>query len=415
MAGGSPARKLLPLVAPALIVGVGSSLLLILLSGIANRFQELLWDHLPDWLGIGAYSSAWIIIVLTAVGVATGFVVWKVPGHAGPDPATTGLVDPPLAPGVLPSLALAAVLTLAGGVSLGPENPIVAINIALTCWLGGRWIARVPTPVWLALAVSGTVGALFGTPVAAALIMSEVLASRPAPGALWDKLFAPLVAACAGAMTMQLVSHPQFAMPLPPYDSVRWVDLLSAMVVASVGAVAALAAVYLFPHLHRWFLVIPHPVPRLALGGLALGLLGVAGGKETLFKGLEQVRDLASHPDSYSAGRYAWMAVVKLAALAIASCAGFRGGRIFPAVFAGAALGFAAHALVDTVPVTLAVSCGVLGVLLAITRSGWISLFTAAILGGGTALLPMLGVALLPAWLLVTGRPEMELPAEEAA
>jgi H+/Cl- antiporter ClcA len=258
--------------------------------------------------------------------------------------------------------------------------------------------------------VAGTVGALFGTPIAAALVISETLAARPSPGALWDKMFAPLTAACAGAMTMRLVSHPEFAMPLPPYDTVRWVDLLTAILVAAVGAALALAAVYVFPRLHRVFHQIRHPLLRLTVGGLALGVLGAIGGKDTLFKGLEQVKDLAEHPDEHSAGGFAGMALVKLVALSVASCAGFRGGRIFPAVFVGAALGFAAHAAVSTVPVTLAVACGVLGVLLAVTRSGWISLFTAAVLGGGTALLPILAVALLPVWLLVTGRPDMELP-----
>lgn len=54
-------------------------------------------------------------------------------------------------------------------------------------------------------------------------------------------------------------------------------------------------------------------------------------------------------------------------------------------------------------------TCGVLGVLLAITRQGWLSLFTAAVLASDMALLPLLCVATLPAWLLVTGRPLMQL------
>jgi H+/Cl- antiporter ClcA len=411
---GIPTRSLLLLVLPALLIGVGCAGLLILLTGIANRFQHLLWTHIPNSLGIGAYSTGWIMVVLTGTGILAGLVVWKVPGHAGPDPATTGLVEPPLAPAVLPSLALAAVLTLAGGVSLGPENPIVATNIALACWLGGLVLGRVPTGVWLALAAGGTVGALFGTPVAAALVLSETLAAKPGPGSLWDKLFAPLVSAGAGAITMQLVSKPQFELPLPAYNTVRWVDLVTAMVVACVGAVLALAAVYAFPYLHQGFGLVRNPLLRLTLGGVVLGLLGALGGKETLFKGLAQADDLAQHPDSHSAAAYAGMTVVKLAALTAASTAGFRGGRIFPATFAGVALGLGAHALVSTVPMTLAVSCGVLGVLLAVTRSGWLALFTAAVLGNGTALLPMLVLGLLPAWLVVTGKAEMELPKETA-
>ena len=238
--------------------------------------------------------------------------------------------------------------------------------------------------------------------------------AKPGPGSLWDKLFAPLVAAGAGAMTMQLVSHPQLAMPLPAYNTVRWVDLVTAMVIASLGAVVGMVAVYAFPYLHGSFYRVRQPVLRLTLGGLILGLLGALGGKDTLFKGLDQVRDLALHPDGHSAAGFAGLAVIRLAALTLASSAGFRGGRIFPAVFAGAALGFAAHALVSTIPVTLAVSGGVLGMLLAVTRSGWVSLFTAEAVGGGSALLPMLCLALLPAWLLVTGRPKMELPKSAA-
>lgn len=91
------------------------------------------------------------------------------------------------------------------------------------------------------------------------------------------------------------------------------------------------------------------------------------------------------------------MAVAKTAALVIAAACGFRGGRIFPAVFTGVALGLCAHALVDAVPVALAVTCSVLGVLLAVTGQGRPSLFTAAVPAADMSLLPVLCVASLPA------------------
>jgi hypothetical protein len=49
-----------------------------------------------------------------------------------------------------------------------------------------------------------------------------------------------------------------------------------------------------------------------------------------------------------TAGDFLLIALVKLAALVIAAASGFRGGRIFPAVFVGVALGFMLHAHVDT-------------------------------------------------------------------
>ncbi|MEV6652670.1 ion channel protein [Streptomyces sp. NPDC051219] len=403
------ARTLLPLIVPSLVVGVGASLVLLGVSALAEKFRNVLWETLPDALGVGRYSSLWMIVMLTATGFAVGLVVWKVHGHAGPDPATTGLVDPPLPAGTVPSLLLASTLALAGGVSLGPENPITAANIALAYWLGGRALPRVPAALWLHLAAAGTIGALFGTPVAAALVLSEALTARPGPGSLWDKLFGPLVAAGAGALTTVLVGSPTFDLGLPALPRPHWGDVLAAMVITSVAAALTMAAVYAFPHLHRTFHRLKHPLLVLTAGGLALGLLGALGGPLTLFKGLDQVKELAADPGAYSAGELALLTVVKLAAVLTAASCGLRGGRIFPSVFVGAALGLCAYALVPSVHPTLGVVCGVLGVLLAVTRQGWLSLFTAAVLVADPTVFPLLCVATLPAWLLVTGRPQMQL------
>ncbi|WP_405903325.1 ion channel protein [Streptomyces sp. NBC_00656] len=408
----APARRLLMLIVPALAVGVVSALVLLGVSLLAEQLQDVLWETLPDALSIGRYSSLWMIVMLTAIGLVTGLTIRTVPGHAGPDPATTGLVDPPLPPAVLPGLLIVTVLALAGGVSLGPENPITAANIALACWAGRRFAPSAPAELWLALAAAGTIGALFGTPVAAALILTETLTAAPGKGALWDRLFGPLAAGAAGALTMTLTAHPSFDLSLPDYTGAHWGDLLSAVVIASAGAVLGLAAVYAFPYVHRVFRALRHPVLAMTAGGLLLGLLGALGGHLTLFKGLDEVKVLAADPDGWSAGGFGGMAVVKTAALLVAAACGFRGGRIFPAVFCGVALGLCAHALVDGVPVALAVTCGVLGILLAITRQGWLSLFTAAVLASDMALLPLLCVATLPAWLLVTGRPLMQLRAD---
>ncbi|MFH8884895.1 ion channel protein [Streptomyces californicus] len=408
----APARRLLRLVLPALVVGTVCALVLLGVSLLAERLQDVLWEALPDALGVGRYSSLWMVVMLTATGLAVGLALRAVPGRGGPDPATTGLVDAPMRPGVVPGLLLVTVLALAGGVSLGPENPITAANVALAFWLGRRFAPGAPGELWVALAAAGTIGALFGTPIAAALILSETLASQPGPGAFWDRLFAPLAAGAAGALTMSLIAEPSFDLSLPAYAGPHWGDLPAALLIASAGALLGLLAAYAFPVAHRVFAALRHPVLALTAGGLVLGLLGALGGHLTLFKGLDEVKVLAGDPDGWSAAEFAGMAVVKTAALTVAATCGFRGGRIFPAVFAGVALGFCAHALVDAVPPSLAVSCAVLGILLAVTRQGWVSLFTAAVLVSDATVLPLLCAATLPAWLLATGRPQMQLDGD---
>jgi H+/Cl- antiporter ClcA len=62
----------------------------------------------------------------------------------------------------------------------------------------------------------------------------------------------------------------------------------------------------------------------------------------TLFKGLDEMQQLA-FSQVFSVSDYLLFAVIKLAALVVAAACGFRGGRIFPAVFVGVALGLMLH------------------------------------------------------------------------
>ncbi|MBB5156645.1 ion channel protein [Saccharopolyspora phatthalungensis] len=404
----NPIGPLLLLAFPALLVGVGSSLVLLAVSYLADGLERLLWTVLPASLGVAGTAAGWILPMLTVVGVVVGLVVWLVPGHAGPDPATLGLVEKPMPVRVLPGMLVTVVLGLAGGVSLGPENPTIATNISLA-YLIGTWLMPASAArTWIGLATAGTIGALFGTPVAAALVLSETpMGGTAGSEPLWNRLFAPLVAAGAGSFTTVLLSNPVLSISLPAYQGYALGDVVSAFVITAVGAGIGLSAVYAFSPVHALFHRIGNPLLMLTAGGLVLGALGAVGGYLTLFKGLNEIKELAASSAEYGVGALLVLVVVKLAALVVAAASGFRGGRIFPALFVGVALGFLAHALVPSVSPVLTVACGVLGILLAITRQGWLSLFMAATTVVDIGVLPILCVAVLPAWLLVTGRPEM--------
>ncbi|HAT1616436.1 TPA: ion channel protein [Raoultella ornithinolytica] len=399
------ARTMLLLSIPAVIIGIASSLVLIVTMKIAAILQHVIWSSVPLSLGIEASGQVWTIAVLTLTGIAVGLVVRFSPGHAGPDPATESLIGAPISTGALPGLVAALVLGLAGGVSLGPEHPIMVMNIALAVAIGSRLFPRVSSLDWTILAASGTIGALFGTPVAAALIFSQTLnSSNDVP--LWDRLFAPLLAAAAGALTTDLFFHPHFSLPIPVYPQMHFVDIISGAIVTLIAIALGMVAVWCLPRLHALMNRLKNPVLTLGLGGLLLGILGAAGGHITLFKGLEEMQQIALS-QTLTAGDFLLIALVKLAALVIASASGFRGGRIFPAVFVGVALGFMLHAHVDAVPAAITVSCAILGMTLVVTRDGWLSLFMAAVVVPDTTLLPLLCIVMLPAWLLLAGKPMM--------
>lgn len=130
------ARTMLLLSLPAVAIGIASSLILIVVMKIASVLQNLLWQRLPGTLGIAQDSPLWIIGVLTLTGIAVGLVIRFSQGHAGPDPACEPLIGAPVPPSALPGLIVALILGLAGGVSLGPEHPIMTVNIALAVAIG---------------------------------------------------------------------------------------------------------------------------------------------------------------------------------------------------------------------------------------------------------------------------------------
>ncbi|MEF4805503.1 ion channel protein [Escherichia coli] len=399
------ARTMLLLSLPAVAIGIASSLILIVVMKIASVLQNLLWQRLPGTLGIAQDSPLWIIGVLTLTGIAVGLVIRFSQGHAGPDPACEPLIGAPVPPSALPGLIVALILGLAGGVSLGPEHPIMTVNIALAVAIGARLLPRVNRMEWTILASAGTIGALFGTPVAAALIFSQTLnGSSEVP--LWDRLFAPLMAAAAGALTTGLFFHPHFSLPIAHYGQMEMTDILSGAIVAAIAIAAGMVAVWCLPRLHAMMHQMKNPVLVLGIGGFILGILGVIGGPVSLFKGLDEMQQMVAN-QAFSTSDYFLLAVIKLAALVVAAASGFRGGRIFPAVFVGVALGLMLHEHLPAVPAAITVSCAILGIVLVVTRDGWLSLFMAAVVVPNTTLLPLLCIVMLPAWLLLAGKPMM--------
>ncbi len=364
------ARTMLLLAPPALIIGVASSLILIVIMKVAAVLQSVLWTSLPSTVGLNASSPTWVILILTLTGIAVGLVIRYSPGHAGPDPATEPLIGAPVDTAALPGLIIALIIGLAGGVSLGPEHPVMAVNIALAVAVGSRILPRVNALDWTILASAGTIGALFGTPVAAALIFSQALSGN-ADIPLWDRLFAPLLSAAAGALTTSLFFHPHFSLPIAHYSQMQLADIFSGAIVAAIAIALGMVAVWCLPRLHRLMHRLKHPVLILGMGGLIMGILGAVGGNITLFKGLDEMQQMA-FSQVFTVSDYLLFALIKLAALVVAAACGFRGGRIFPAVFVGVALGLMLHEHVEAVPAAITISCSILGLVLVVTRDAWL-------------------------------------------
>ncbi len=390
---------------PAVVVGVASALILFGADELALVLEHWWWHTLPGLLGVAEDARWWNVVVLSITGVLVGLVLWKAPGNGGHDTATVEIMSPPLPVKALPGVLAALVLGLAGGVSLGPEGPIIMIASSLAVLAYKKFAPAVPTEAVIIVTAAGMLGAMLGTPVAAALVLTGALGAVKG-GHLWDRLFTPLVAAGSGAIAYHLLGGVSWNMGLPAYEPRLW-DLLTGSVVAVVGAGAGVAAAAALPPAWRMARRLRNPLVYATAGGLILGLLGALGGQITLFKGAAQTAEIIANRDDYGVLALAGIIVIKLVAIVVAAATGFRGGRIFPALFVGVAMGLLGHALIPGLSLTLAVGAGVLGVVLAIGHDGWLALFIAAVVTGDIATFPMLCIIVLPAWLVVTRAPHM--------
>jgi hypothetical protein len=68
-----------------------------------------------------------------------------------------------------------------------------------------------------------------------------------------------------------------------------------------------------------------------------------------------------------------------------------------------------ANSLFPAIPLALAVGAGVMGLTLVAARDGWLALFIGVALTGDINVLPVLILAILPVWLLVSRQPLLQV------
>ena len=245
----------------------------------------------------------------------------------------------------LPQAVAMSLTSLIFGASLGPESGLLDLAGGPGTRAGDRLKASARDAQALTLAgITASVGAFFESPFGGAVIPVEPTDDeRPSAHGL---LLPGLFAAAAGLVTLHLtLGQLERLAEFPAYHRTPGLDLLAAVPLGLMGAAAGglclgcqRACARLMQPLAR------HPVWRGLLGGVLLGLLGMAL-PFTFFSGEHQLREVVAPADAAALGTavLALSALAKLAGVGLCLAAGFKGGTIFPILFTGAALGMAAH------------------------------------------------------------------------
>ncbi len=394
----------------AALLGVPVALAAVAFTSILHGATELIWHEIPDAAGWDSPPS-WFVLAVPALGGVLVALTLRLPGHGGHTAVEGFVLEPPKLV-ELPSILAAALASLAFGVVLGPEAPLLALGLTLGA-VAARLGQAAPGRVLGLAGAFAAISTLLGGPFVAALMLFELAASsRAVPAGMLGRLVVPgFVAAGSGALVFAGVEDwpgvdvPDLAVPgLPTYDAVRFVDL--AWTLPTAAAVALVVA-----STHRLGGLIAgraagRPDLSLVAGGLAVGGLAVASRALTdrpidyvLFSGQESLPALIAEG---SAGALALVALAKALAYGVSLGAGFRGGHVFPAVTIGVMMGVMAANVLPGFDLTPAVVAGIAAGAAASLSVPIFGALMAALLGGAASVdaIPIAIFASVLGWLV---------------
>jgi H+/Cl- antiporter ClcA len=311
-------------------------------------------------------------------------------------------------------VALAALATLALGLVLGPEAPLIAIGGGLAVFAVRLAKKDAPPQLVMVIAAAGAFAAIsviFGSPIVAAILVIE---ASGLGGATLPLILIPgLIAAGIGSLLFTGLSswtglstsaYALVPFHLPAFGQPTWEEIGWTVVIGLGAALVTLpirrlglGTAKLVPK--KPFVLIP--AVGLVVAGLAIAFEQITnkGANQVLFSGQSALPGLVAHAGAWSLGTLALLILFK--GLAWSLCLGsFRGGPTFPAILLGAAGGIAATHL-PGMPSTPAIAVGMAAMIVAFLKLPLSAIVIAATLtvSGGPATIPLIIVGVVVAYL----------------
>jgi H+/Cl- antiporter ClcA len=417
-------RSYVQLLILAALLGVPVSAAAYGFLALADWLQGALFTDLPKSLGFDAAPVWWPLPLLTLSGLLVALAIRHLPGTGGHSPADGFHTSGPVPPVQLPGIFFASLATLAFGVVLGPEAPLILMGSGLGV-LAVRLAAKdAPPQAAAVMAATGSfaaISSLLGSPLIGAFLLLE--ASGLGGPMLGLVLVPGLLAAGLGTLiflgldSITGLGTFSFAIPdLPAFDHLTGADFGYALAIGLIapflGRGITLLALAVRSRVEPR-MVLLMPVLGIAIAGLAIGF-GEATDKpasEVLFSGQSALGGLVSHASEWSVGALLLVVACKSLAYAL-SLSSFRGGPVFPALFIGAAVGVAASHLpgLDLIPAA-AMGIGAMATVM-LTLPLTSTLLATLLLGAdGLQVTPVVIVAVVVAY-VITARITPARPAE---
>ncbi len=361
--------KLLTLV---VVLGLISALVTFSFMALVHQGVHLLWEEAA--LALGVDPRLFTILVCGIGGLLVGLLVKFFGDHSGifaeimNEFGKTGRFDYRHAPGIV----ITAFVSLVSGASLGPEAPLADACGGIGTWMSDKLkLDDRGTRTMGYSGVSGMLAAFITSPFGGALLGLE--SAQGGAGGMqtyfWV-LFPSLLASAVATVVFVLLSGTFFETlyRFPAY-SPRLVDLLYAVPLGLLGGAVGLLFMLSLRRLQTLFQPMKgRVVLRGLVGGLGMGLIGALL-PLTLFSGEAETADLIAQATEIGVVMLIVLGLAKLLATSLLLATGWKGGYIFPIMFASVALGLAVSLLVPDIPVAVTVAATMAGALVAALRA----------------------------------------------
>jgi H+/Cl- antiporter ClcA len=347
-------RKYVMLLLLAGAIGVPVAVVAYFFLKLVNYLQTYFFEKLPGNLGFHGEPVWWPLPLLVVSGLLVGCAIKYLPGTGGHEPADGfKFGGGPANPIELPGIALAGLATLALGVVLGPEAPLIAIGGGLGVLAVQLAKKDAPPTSTIVIATAGSFAAistLFGSPLIGAFLLMEasglggpVLGLVLVPGLLSAGIGYLIflgLNSWTGYGTFSLAIPHLPAFPTPDVAEFGWALVIGAGA-AFLGLGVRQLALFLRSRA-RGGLLISTPLAGAIVALVAIAFEGLTGrGSSTvLFSGQSALAPLVEHASSWTVGALVLLLVCKGLAYGT-SLSSFRGGPVFPSLFLGAAGGLA--------------------------------------------------------------------------
>ena len=386
-------RLYLKLLFLAALLGIISAAITFIFLVLVRAGQALIWEQAAQAVGVSL--PVFTLLICSIGGLMVGVLVKVFGDHSGifaemmTEFGKTGRFNYRHAPGIV----ITALVSLIAGGSLGPEAPLADACGSLGTLLSDKLTLDERGTRALGFSgISGMLAAFITSPFGGALLGLE--SARAGVDYPWT-LFPSLVSSSFATIAFVLLSGSFFGVlyRFPDYQP-RFSDLLLAVPLGLIGAAAGAIFIVGLDYLSKLMRPLnKHLIVRGFIGGVGLGLAGALL-PLTLFSGETQTAELIHQETEIGALMLIVLALVKLLVTTLCLATGWKGGYIFPTLFAGAALGMAAHLIFPNIPEAVAVAATLSGAMVATLKAPIFSaLFVLVLVQGETS--PVVAIAVI--------------------